>query len=266
MRSPGMLVGILTSILVLGASLRASGVEAPALVVVGAGYTGTWDTEILIGNPYDADLNLEVSSVRLSSETTPCTVGTCPPPTPTYLALKANSQITIHVSQMGGLIGGPVIALYINCVPGADSIDTRLPVVRARAYAVATPGRAMELPVVSIAALTSRAPLPFVFVGALHSATAHSNLIVAETSNLVGSDANFVIDAVNSDGEVVASMTRSVSAGGSVFLVDVLGAMGISDFDGVIRVNQTGGPGVVTGALATLTDDGGFAVSGGFNP
>jgi hypothetical protein len=42
--------------------------------------------------------------------------------------------------------------------------------------------------------------------------------------------------------------------------------MGIDNFSGHLRVTSTGGAGIIDGALATLTNDGGFAVSAGFNP
>jgi hypothetical protein len=101
-------------------------------------------------------------------------------------------------------------------------------------------------------------------VSAIRSAEgAQSNLAIAETANLVGSDATVRIDE---NGQTVGSMNRAIIPGHAVFLTDVLEQMGVSEFSGQIRVTQTGGTGVLDGALATLTQDGSFAVSSGFNP
>jgi len=42
--------------------------------------------------------------------------------------------------------------------------------------------------------------------------------------------------------------------------------MGLQEFSGHLRVTSTRGGGVIDGALATITSDGGFAVSAGLNP
>lgn len=252
---------LLAVIAVVGSSTRvASAAEDPALVIPGAGFTGTWDTEILIGNPLDTTMNVAVSPVRLSSQFTGCQSDPCPPPFGVSVALPAHGQRVVHYSDI--FVG--VAALYVS---NLDSGTTQLPIVRARAYAVAQPSRAMELPIVTYATLVARGGAPMVFVGVYRSTGgAHSNLALAETANLVGSDATVRIDAIDENGQTIGSMNRSIILGQAIFLVDVLGQMGVSEFSGQIRVTQTGGNGVLDGALATLTPDGGFAVSSGFNP
>jgi hypothetical protein len=247
------------AVMVVGAR-AASAAEDPALVIPGAGSTGAWDTEVLIGNPFDTPMNVAVSPVRVSSQYSGCQADPCPPPFPIFVALSSNGQKIVHYSD----IGEGVAALYVsNTDPGAP----QLPVVRARAYAVGQPSRAMELPIVTYATLVARASAPMVFVGALRSAGgAHSNLALAETANLVGSDATVRIDAIDENGQTVGSMNRAIIPAHVLFLTDVLEQMGVSEFSGQIRVTQTGGTGVLDGALATLTPDGGFAISSGFNP
>jgi hypothetical protein len=252
---------LLSVITVTGVGGRAaSAAEDPALVIPGAGFTGAWDTEVVIGNPFDTPMNVGVSPVRLSSQFAGCQADPCPPPFEVDVAIPAHAQRVVHYSDI--FVG--VAALYVsNTDPGA----TQLPVVRARAYAVAQPSRAMELPVVTYATLVARGGAPMVFVGALRSADgAHSNLAIAETANLVGSDAIVRIDAIDENGQTVATMNRSIIPAHVLFLTDILEQMGVSEFSGQIRVTQTGGTGVLDGALATLTPDGGFAVSSGFNP
>jgi len=234
--------------------------EQPSLVIPGAGYTGTYDTEVVLGNPYDADLSLNVFPLRLSSQFAGCVADPCPPPFPLFVTVKANGQSIFHYSD-GFAMG--VSALYVSA---ADETDSRLPIVRARVYAVGNPGRSMELPIVTYATLVDRADVPLIFVGGLHSASAYSNLVVLETSHLVDSDVDVRIDAIDQDGHTVASMYRSIISGHSIFLVDLLGQMGVSDFGGQIRVTRIGGIGVIDGMLITQAADGGYAISSGFNP
>ncbi len=238
------------------------GSEPDALVVAGAGFTDAWDTEIVLGNPFDSDLAVVVFTKRISSEYGGCPfAGECPPPEPRFLTLSPNSQIIVHYSDLfpPGLTG-----LYISSAP--DDPLSRLPAVRARSFATVEPRRAMELPIVSYEALVSRPASSLVFVGARKSATSHSNLFLGETAAFVDSMADVRIDAIDTSGIVVGSAEQSIPAGGSILVSDVIGAMGIADFEGQVRVTQIGGSGVVTGALATLADDGSFAVSAGFIP
>jgi hypothetical protein len=245
----------------VGLATTARATEDPALVIPGAGFTGAWDTEVVLANPYDTELHVTVFTVRLSSQYAGCMINECPPPLAIFLTLLPHGQSVTRYSQINA---EGVTALYVS---NSDQGATNLPVVRARAYAVAQPSRAMELPIVTYATLVARGGAPLVFVGALRSADGtHSNLVVAETANLVGSDASVRIDAIDENGQTVGSMNRTIIQAHVLFLVDVLEQMGVSEFSGQIRVTQTGGTGVLDGALATLTPDGGFAVSSGFNP
>jgi len=253
-----LLSAIAVAALIAMTPRAASAQDASSIVVVGAGYTGSWDTEVVLANPYDGDLAITAYTARLSSAASGCQADPCPPPYPVFLTLPAHGQGTFHYSDVKAT---GVSALYISTDDGV-----RLPVARARAYDVQTPSRAMGLPVISFSTLAARPPGPFMFPGARRSSSAHSNLVVVESSNLVNSSAAILIEAVNADGVTVASTTRSIAAGRSVIIPDLLGVMGLSDFDGTVRVTQTGGTGIIDGALAILTDDGGFAVSEGFNP
>ena len=244
----------------LALATAATGEEPTSLVIPGAGFTGTYDTEIVLGNPYDVDLNLIVFPLRLSSQYAGCMFNECPPPQPMLVTLKANGQGVFHYSDAFPM---DVAALYVG---EADESDFRLPVARARVYAVGNPGRAMELPINTYATLVARSDAALVFVGAQHSRAAYSNLVVLETSHLVDSDVDVRIEAVDQDGHAVGSIERSIVSGHSIFLVNVVGQMGIPEFSGQIRVTRVGGTGVIDGILATQTTDGGYAISSGFNP
>jgi hypothetical protein len=237
------------------------GIEPNALVIPGAGFTGEWDTELVLANPTGSTLDVLIFTRRVSSEFGGCTIGECPPPQPVLLALAPKAQRTIRYSEMfpPGLTG-----MYVGTY-SVDSIDP-LPTARARAFATSNPSRAMELPIVTYEALLSRPSSPLVFAGALRSSSSHSNLFLSETSDFVDYGAVVLIEAIDSTGNTVGSIHRSLSFGGYTVVFDVIGSMNISDFDGQVRVTQIGGSGIIDGALATLTSDGGFAVSAGFNP
>jgi PKD repeat protein len=228
-----------------------------ALLIMGAGNTGTWDTELLIANPVGVPLALEVGSIPVPSG---CVTDPCPPPlNPARIEVPANGQLTLHFADV---VGGPGLQ-YLYVLPSSPNLP--LPVVRARVYEVAQPARAMELPITSYAALAARHNSPLDFPGAELSSTAHSNLVIAEVGGQY-LPAGAFIEAITADGTTVASKSISLATRQTLFLIDILKTMGLQEFSGHLRVTYGGGGGVIDGALATLTSDGGFAVSAGFNP
>jgi PKD repeat protein len=228
-----------------------------ALLIMGSGNTGTWNTELLIANPTNFPIDLEVGTIPVPSE---CTTDPCPPPlNPARIELPASGQLTL---QFTDVFGGRELQ-YLYVLPSNPSLP--LPVVRARAYEVAQPARAMELPITSYAALAARQNSPLDFPGAELSSTAHSNLVIAEVGGQY-LPAGALIEAITTGGTTVASKNISLATRQTLFLVDILTAMGLKQFSGHLRVTYTGGGGIIDGALATLTSDGGFAVSAGFNP
>ncbi len=237
------------------------GVEPNAIVIAGAGSTGSWDTELVLGNPFDSELTVLLFTKRISSEFGGCILATCPPPQPAFITLGPAAQRTVRYSD---LFPPGITGLYVSSSPG-DAL-ARFPTIRARAYAPDQPARAMELPMVTYETLVSLPPSPLMFVGAARSPGSHSNLFLAETSNFAESEAVVRVDAIDSSGSVVGSLSHSIPAGGAVTFSDILGSMGITQFDGAVRVTQVGGSGVVNGALATLSEDGSFAVSAGLIP
>jgi hypothetical protein len=244
----------------LGAALAAAqnaraADQQNALLIMGSGFTGTWNTELRIANPTGTALPLQVGGFPFP---TACTFNPCPPPYPVHIELAPNGEQTVLFTDV--FSGTALQFLYVLPSNSGDP----LPVVRARAYNVAQPARAMELPITSYAALTTRNNSPLDFPGAERSGTAHSNLIIAEVSQAAGATAR--IDAIAPDGTTVATRNISLASGQNLFLIDVLTTMGLDTFSGHLRVTSTGGAGIIDGALATLTDDGGFAVSAGFNP
>jgi hypothetical protein len=228
--------------------------QPKSLLIMGSGNTGTWTTELHIVNPTNKALDIQVGRFPIPVY---CTIDPCPN---TNAGIPANGEATIQIGELGA--GVYMQFLYVMPLNQTDPF----PIVRARAYEVAQPARAMELPITSYSALAARNNSPLDFPGAERSSTAHSNLIIAEVSQGYGVTPSARIDAITTDGTTVATKTVTLFQGQNLFLVDVLGTMGIDNFSGHLRVTYTGGGGVIDGALATLTSDGGFAVSAGFNP
>jgi hypothetical protein len=243
-----VMFGIAVSVVALRVTVAQ---EANAIVVVGAGYTGTWDTEILLANP--SAVSLEVLVGRIPR---PCLITTCPPPVPRFVEIPPSGQTKVLASEM---TANEVSYLFIT--PYSD--PSGVPIVRARAFEVDQPSRAMELPAISYAQWLDRIGSVFVFPGALRSEAAYSNLSVVE---LGAGNVSYRVDAFDTAGNSVASLSGGLPIGGYGVLVDVLKQMNVTAFDGQIRLTQTGGDGVLAGTLATLGSDGSFAVSGGFNP
>lgn len=226
--------------------------QPKSLLIMGSGNTGTWTTELHIVNPTNKALDIQVGKSPIPVY---CTIDPCPN---INAEIPANGEVTIQIGALGA--GVYMQFLYVMPLSQADPV----PIVRARAYEVAQPARAMELPITSYGALATRNNTPLDFPGAERSSTAHSNLIIAEVGQVDGVSAR--IDAITKDGTTVATKNVDLYRGQNLFLVDVLTTMGIDNFSGHLRVTYTGGGGIIDGALATLNNDGGFAVSAGFNP
>jgi hypothetical protein len=226
-----------------------------AVLVMGSGNTGTWNTELRIANPTDQALELQVGGFP---DPEFCTATPCPPPYPITRMLAPNAELTLLFSDV--FAGNGFQFLYILPTNPADP----LPVVRARAFNVADPARAMELPAATYAAIASHASVPLDFPGAAHTSTAHSNLAIAEVTQANG--ATIRIEAITTTGVISGMQTRILAPGQMIVFSDIIGSMVGQDFQGHLRITRISGSGLVNGALATLGDDGSFAVSPGFNP
>lgn len=75
------------------------------------------------------------------------------------------------------------------------------------------------------------------------------------------------VDLFASDGTQMASGEFSVVAGTSLYLVDVIGRLGVTTLqDGQIRVSRVGPEGRLWGYLATVNGDGAISIYSGVNP
>jgi hypothetical protein len=139
------------------------------------------------------------------------------------------------------------------------------PTVTARVFNTARAGQGIEVPTIRLSTLNDRNASVLAFPAASRGAGVHSNLVVAE----VGTDSEISVrvEAFSPGGELLGSNSFRIEASTTLFLVDVLAQLGVSELDGgQIRVTKTGGSGLMWGVLATVSDDGRVFVSPGANP
>jgi hypothetical protein len=117
-------------------------------------------------------------------------------------------------------------------------------------------------------------PSTLVFPGVARTqAGTHSNLLITEISSLsylrlTNNNLQVLVEAFSDTGQPVGSGSFSVVGdAGSVYLVDILGRLGVSELPtGQIRLTKTGGGGIMWGYLFTAKSDGTFTVSLGATP
>lgn len=231
---------------------NASGsLDSDALVVVGAGAAGSWVTEYELANG-------ELASIQALVGPAPFAVP-CPP-------LQACEQAVVGVPGRG--------AAKISSIPysrtfvGSTFVTVptgSLPTVRARIVNSNRPSQAIELPVVRLSTIASFNASELFFPTATRTPTAHSNLVLSELS--LTAPVSLRVEVYSAGGTLVGARAFDIDLGNSIFLVDVLGQLGVLDLaDGQVRVVKTGGGGLLWGLLATVTSDGQVFVSLGRNP
>jgi hypothetical protein len=228
-----------------------------AIVFVGVGVSGTWDTEIVLANPDPFSNALAVGIDNLRPDYA------CPPLVgclgDTFVFLPPSGTASLLASTISGFSSGLLpLKLYV-------SSDMDLPSVRARVVNGSLPSQAIEVPGIRLSTLTALNPVALSFPGATRSSVGHSNIVMAEIAN-TGS-LSILIEAFDSDGALKGSQPFEISSGQTVFLQDVLGQLGVTDLvDGQLRVTKISGDGLMWGTMSTLYLDGGVAVSTGANP
>jgi hypothetical protein len=226
--------------------------DADVLVAIGAGVAGTWETEIEFANLEDRNLSVFAGEQPhpFVCVTSPCGIA--------YAALPGNG--TARVVTSSGDFGRYTGRLFL----GADDAED-LPTIRARVVNRARPTQAIELPLFRRSTLVAMNPGVLAFPFRIVSAGDHSNLFVSEIG--LSSGLSVTIEAFAFSGERVASTTRSVAPGETLFLVDVLAQLGVTGIsEGQVQVTKIGGSGILWGLLSTVSDDGRVAVSVGRHP
>jgi hypothetical protein len=237
----------------VGPALGLAAQASDQLIIVGAGNSGSWQTEFEFANSLDVPIHAGVGILRKAAD--PCVTGFCP--------VKGFDMVA------GGSIrensGGPPavwdgVATYFVATDGAA-----LPTARAWLVNSAVPLQTIELPAVRLSTITDLQSSVLAFPSAERTDSSHSNLVIAEVGNL--GELSIVVEALSADGEVLGSREFTVPSLGTLFLVDVLQTLDVSELaSGQIRVSKTGGSGLMWGLLPTLHDEGLITASEGANP
>jgi hypothetical protein len=227
--------------------------DADVLVALGAGVAGTWETEFEFANPDDANaVNVFAGEQPhpFVCVTSPCGIAYAP------LPRTGSARIVTRSVDFGTFTG----RLFV----GADDAE-ELPTVKARVVNRARPSQGIELPLYRRSTLVALNPLVLSFPGVERSAASHTNLFVSEIGLSAGIDV--LIEAYASSGERLGQEARSLTAGETLFLQDVLPLLNAAELsEGQIRLTRTNGGGVMWGLAATVFDDGHVTVTAGKHP
>jgi hypothetical protein len=228
-----------------------------AIVFVGVGVSGTWDTEIVLANPDPFSNALAVGIDNLPPDSA------CPPLVgclgDTFVFLPPSETASLLASTISGFSSGLLpLKLYV-------SADMDLPSARARVVNGSHPSQAIEVPGIRLSTLTTLNPVALSFPGATRSLDGHSNIVMAEVGG-IGS-LSILIEAYDADGTLLGAHGFDIPSGQTIFLQDVVGQLGVAELaNGQLRVTKIGGDGLMWGTMSTLYSDGGVAVSTGANP
>jgi hypothetical protein len=227
--------------------------DADVLVALGAGVTGTWETEFEFANP-DSDLAINVFAGEQPYPyvciAAPCGIAYAP------LPRTGSARIVTRESDFATFTG----RLFV----GAEDAE-ELPTVKARVINRARPSQGIELPLYRRSTLLALNPLVLSFPGAERTPTARTNLFISEIG--LSWDVAVLVEAYASSGERLGQQIYVIPRGQTLFLQDVLPGLGVSELsEGQIRLTRTAGNGVMWGLLATVFDDGHVTVTAGKHP
>jgi virginiamycin B lyase len=229
-----------------------------AVVMVGTGVSGTWDTEFRFANPSSLPQGVYLG---LFLEPGSVCAGFCHGQT--GFTLRAQGTASLRASAPVPESPGPLFGNFGTAY--ARGSEDEPPTITVRVFNPARPTQSIEIPTIRLSTLTDRNPSVLAFPSASRGAGVHTNLVVAE----VGTDDEISVrvEAFSRSGELLGSNSFRIGAGATLFLIDALAQLGVSELDGgQIRVTRIGRTGLMWGFLATLTDDGGITVSPGLNP
>jgi hypothetical protein len=226
------------------------------LVVYGAGVAGAWTTELTLTN-----VSAEESSVGIGDRVVvPCVPGdTCA----AFVTLPPHGTAVATYPLSG--IGSDVGAAYV--FPGHGPS----PSVLARAVAPGTACATADLPVFGMETLRAFNATALVFAGARRGAVGRSNLLVANVPDPIGASSGpslqAAIEAFSAEGASLGQTTTTVEYGKTVFVTDLLRALGVSEVENAqLLVTKVGGDGVLWGIMPISRSDGSFSVSVGAVP
>lgn len=232
-------------------------VRADSIIIVGAGNPAPWDTDIEVANPTDAPLEVQLGALP---DFEPVVCGTeC---IIVHYTVPANGSIKLTSIDV------PNIAhrAFLNTVYVTTATSV-LPVVRARVFNTAKPQQAVEIPAVRVSTIANVQLLDLPSI--IRTEDAHTNLIATRPFR-TAEPLRVRVEAYHASGELLATREFSAALIGNyepnVFIVDVLGALGISSLaDGHLRVTSTDG-GPLWGFTSVVFPQGSVSQVVGWNP
>lgn len=219
-------------------------IKPDAVMVPGIGTSGHWESEIEVANPGTRSADI-LAGVYLRYSC--ISLGYTPPATSIELPPNGSGKMLVNTS----VIFGPGNFYVRNTVEGI------LPAVRARIYNRDAPSQSADLPAIRLSTLTKLNPTTLTFPGAVRSGPDRTNLLIAELSIdrlIVETPIPSIrtrVEVLGSDGTLLGSEEFDVTSGTDLYLVDVIGRLGIASLqDGQVRVTKVGGEGLLWGYLA----------------
>ena len=227
--------------------------DADVLVALGAGITGTWETEFEFANPDDRNPITVFASEQpypYVCIAAPCGIAYAP------LARTGTARIVTNRIDFDRYRG----RLFV----GAEDAE-QLPTVTARVINRARPSQAIELPLFRRSTLIALNPVVLSFPGAQRTSTSHSNLFVSEIG--LSWEIAILVEVYASSGDRLAQEIHVIPRGETLVLQDVVARLGVDELsEGQVRLTRIGGNGVMWGLLATVLDDGRVSVTAGRHP
>jgi hypothetical protein len=225
------------------------------LVVYGAGNAGFWTTELTISSATTDD-----STVIISRAPTQI----CPPLSTCALFVSVPGSGTVVVPTLTDL-GTGTGAMFVGTL---DSITP--PAVLARAYEPSAACASVDLPVFRVQSLLALDPPVLVLPGARRGAAGRSNLVtanVADPKNFDGDPVSLKIEVLSAGGDSLGQTSITLDYGNVLFVSDIVGLLGVAELDdGQVRIQKTGGAGVVWATMPITRADGSLSISLGVTP
>jgi hypothetical protein len=244
-------------LLAVAALLLAGLARADSIIIVGAGNPAPWDTEIEIANPTGAPLEVQLGALP---DFEPVVCGTeC---IIVHYVVPPNGSITLASRNIPNIAG----RAHLSTVYVTTATEV-LPVVRARVFNGDKPQQAVEVPAVRLSTIADVRLLDFPAI--IRTADAHTNLVVARPLRTSG-PLRVRVEAFNPSGELLATGAFAPTLIGNyepnLFIVDVLGALGIPDLaDGHLRVTTIDGE-PLWGFTSVVFPQGSVSQVVGWNP
>jgi virginiamycin B lyase len=235
-------------------------IQPDAVVIPGAGTSGHWETQIEVANVATREASILAG---VYSRFSCVSLGIPIPGAGIGLAPNGSGKMLLNTSVISGLR-----TFYVR-----NTVEGVLPLVRARIYNRDSSNQSADLPAIRLSTLTKLNPETLSFPGAVRSASARTNLLIAELSIerlLLDSPVPAVrtrVDVLGSDGVLLASGEFDVTSGTCLYLVDIIGRLGVTSLqDGQIRVTKLGNQGLLWGYSARIDSEGAVSIFSGLNP